>query len=245
VARAKIKERAEARFQEEQRVYEEKKARREAQRQGGRKPRGKEPQPPEAGPRDKDQINLTDEESRIMPTAKGFEQACNAQAAVDTETMRVMATSVTPQPNDKQQVEPMLEELQAPPDALGKAEALLADNGYLSAANVKACVEGKIEPWIALGREAHHLPLDARLQPDAQEPESDDPMAKMAWRLKTQAGRKCYGQRKGTVEPVFGIIKHVMGFRQFSLRGLAAVAGEWKLVTLAFNLKRMHVLSCA
>jgi hypothetical protein len=65
------------------------------------------------------------------------------------------------------------------------------------------------------------------------------------WRLKTQAGRKCYGQRKGTVEPVFGIIKHVMGFRQFSLRGLAAVAGEWKLVTLAFNLKRMHVLSCA
>jgi transposase len=244
-AKAKIKERADTRFQQEQQIYEEKVARREAQRQAGKKPRGKEPKPPEAGPKDKDQINLTDEESRIMPTANGFEQGYNAQAAVDTATMLVIATTVTQQPNDKQQVEPMLDEVQALPDSLGKVEALLADNGFLSEANVNACVARKIEPLIALGREAHHLPLEERLRPDAPEPETDDPMVKMAWRLKTKEGRACYGRRKCTVEPVFGIIKRVMGFRQFSLRGLDAVTGEWKLVTLAFNLKRMHVLSYA
>jgi len=244
-AKAKIKARADARFKEEQQVYEEKVARREAKRQAGKKPGGKEPQAPEAGPKDKDQINLTDDGSRIMPTANGFEQAYNAQVAVDTETMLVMATTVTQQPNDKQQVEPMLEALQALPDSLGKVAELLADNGYLSEANVKACVEQKVEPLIALGREVHHLPLEERLRPALPVPETDDPVAKMAGRLKTKEGRARYGQRKCTVEPVFGIIKHVMGFRQFSLRGLDAVAGEWKLVTLAFNLKRMHRLSLA
>jgi len=244
-AKAKIEERAKERFERERQVYEEKVARREARREAGKKPGGKEPKPPEAGPKDKDQINLTDEESRIMPTAGGFEQAYNAQAAVDTDTMLVIAAHVTQQPNDKQQVEPVLEALQARPQTLGQAEALLADNGYLSEANVKACVEQKIEPLIALGRDAHHLPLDARFQPDAPTPESADPLTQMAWRLKTKAGRARYGKRKCTVEPVFGIIKHVMGFRQFSLRGFNAVAGEWKLVTLAFNLKRMHALSDA
>ncbi len=70
-----------------------------------------------------------------------------------------------------------------------------------------------------------------------------DPLVKMAWKLKTQSGRVLYGKRKSTVEPVFGIIKQVLGFRQFSLRGLEAVTDEWKLVTMAFNLKRMHVLA--
>jgi transposase len=244
-AKAKIKERAEARFEQERQGYEEKKVRREAQRQAGQKPRGQEPKPPEAGPREKEQINLTDEESRIMPTAQGFEQAYNAQAAVDTDTMLVMATNVSQETNDKRQVEPMLEALGALPESLGQMEELLADNGYLSSANVKACVDREIEPLIALGREAHHLPLEERLAQDAPAPENGDPLIRMAWRLKTQEGRARYGRRKCTVEPVFGIIKHVMGFRRFSLRGLAAVSGEWKLVTLAFNLKRMHVLSWA
>jgi transposase len=244
-AKAKIKARADERFEQARQGYEEKIARREAQRQAGKKPRGKEPKPPEEGPKDKDQINLTDEESRIMPSADGFVQGYNAQAAVDTETLLVVATTVTQQTNDKQQVEPMLEALQALPDALGKADELLADNGYLSAANVKACAGRNIEPLIAMGREVHHLPLEERLRPDAAEPESDDPVVKMAWRLKTQEGRARYGRRKCSVEPVFGIIKQVLGFRQFSLRGLDAVAGEWKLLTLAFNLKRMHALSYA
>jgi hypothetical protein len=188
---------------------------------------------------------LTDEESRIMPTAGGFEQAYNAQAAVDVDTMLVIATGVTQQPNDKQQVEPMLVTLQALPETLGTVDTLLGDNGFFSAANVKACAERGIEPLLALGRDAHHLPLEERLRPDAPPPDTDDPVVKMASRLKTQAGRKLYGQRKSTVEPVFGIIKQVMGFRRFSLRGLQAVTSEWKLVTMAFNLKRMHVLAYA
>jgi transposase len=245
-AKAEIDARAKARFEAEQREYEATVARREAQRQAGKRPRGKEPQPPEAGPREQDQVNLTDAESRIMPVAGGgFEQAYNVQAAVDATTMLVLATGVTQQPNDKRQVEPMLAALAALPEALGRVESAAMDNGYYSAANVKACLDRQIEPLIALGREAHHLPLAERFGPDAPEPETDDPVLRMAWRLKTRAGRALYAQRKATVEPVFGIIKQAMGFRQFSLRGLAAVAGEWTLVTLAFNLKRMHILSRA
>ena len=137
----------------------------------------------------------------------------------------------------------MLDELGALPEALGTAETLLADNGYFSQDNVQACADRDITPLIALGREAHHLPLAERLAPDAPPPDTEDPVIKMAHELKTQMGRARYGKRKSTVEPVFGIIKQVMGFRQFSLRGLAAVSGEWKLVTMAFNLKRMHVLA--
>jgi len=90
---------------------------------------------------------------------------------------------------------------------------------------------------------SHHLPLDERLAADAPAPQTDDPVLKMAHTLKTKQGRTCYGQRKCTVEPVFGIIKQIMGFRQFSLRGLQATSGEWKLVALAYNLKRMQVLA--
>lgn len=245
-AKAEIDARAKARFEAEQREYEAKVARREAQRQAGKSPRGKEPQPPTAGPREQDQVNLTDAESRIMPVSGGgFEQAYNAQAAVDTATMLVLATGVTQQSNDKRQVQPMLDALATLPEALGQVNSAAMDNGYYSAANVKACLDRRIEPLIALGRETHHLPLAERFGPDALEPETDDPVIRMAWRLKTKAGRALYAKRKTTVEPVFGIIKQVMGFRQFSLRGLAAVAGEWTLVTLAFNLKRMHVLSLA
>lgn len=124
----------------------------------------------------------------------------------------------------------------------GSGERALMDNGYFSAANVSACAGQGIEPLIALGREGHHLSLDARFGP---EPSTDDPVKNMAWRLRTRDGHARYAQRKSTVEPVFGIIQHVMGLRQCSLRGLAAVTGEWTLVTLAYNLKRMNVLRFA
>jgi hypothetical protein len=242
-AKIKIAERVKERDEQAQKDYQEKLARREALREAGKKPRGKEPTAPETGPKAKDQINLTDEESRIMPSADGFVQVYNAQAAVDVDSMLVVATTLTQHTNDKQQVEPMLNELKALQDNFGKPETLLADNGYFSNNNIQACVNQKITPLIALGREAHHLPLEQRLMPDAQEPETADPLIKMAWKLKTQSGRALYGKRKNTVEPVFGIIKQVLGFRQLSLRGLEAVTGEWKLVTMAFNLKRMHVLA--
>ncbi|WAK00448.1 IS1182 family transposase [Methylobacter sp. YRD-M1] len=242
-AKAKIAERVKERDEQAQKDYQGKLADRERQRQAGKKPRGQEPKAPETGPKDKDQINLTDEESRIMPSKDGFVQGYNAQAAVDVDSLLVVGATLSQHTNDKRQVEPMLKALNALPDSLGKPETLLADNGYFSKDNIHACVEQKITPLIALGREAHHLPLAERLTPDTPEPESDDPLVKMAWKLKTQSGRALYGKRKSTVEPVFGIIKQVLGFRQFSLRGLDAVAGEWKLVTMAFNLKRMHMLA--
>jgi len=242
-AKAKIAERVKERDEQARKDYQEKLARREAVRATGKKPRGKEPKAPETGPQAKDQINLTDEESRIMPSADGFVQGYNAQAAVDVDSMLIIATTLTQHTNDKQQVEPMVSELKGLQDNLGKPETLLADNGYFSNHNIQACVKQKIAPLIALGRESHHLPLEQRLTPDAPEPETSDPLVKMAWKLQTQDGRALYGKRKSTVEPVFGIIKQVLGFRQFSLRGLDAVTGEWKLVTMAFNLKRMQVLA--
>jgi hypothetical protein len=242
-AKAKIVERVEPRDAEAQQAYQDKVNRREAQRQAGQKPRGPEPKAPETGPKASDQINLTDEESRIMPSHDGFVQGYNSQAAVDVETMLIVAADVSQQTNDKQQVEPMLAELNKLPKSLGQPNALLADTGYFSADNVKTCNKQGIEPLIAMGRDSHHLPLAERLAQDAPAPETDDPLENMAWYLKTKEGKARYAKRKSTVEPVFGIIKHVLGFRQFSLRGLDAVKGEWKLVAIAFNLKRMHMLA--
>jgi transposase len=242
-AKAKIAERAAQRDQQAEKDYADKVARREAQREAGQKPRGQEPKAPETGPQAKDQINLTDEESRIMPSSEGFVQAYNGQAAVDVDSMLIVAATITQQSNDKQQVEPMLNELDKLAADFGKPDTLLADNGYFSQSNVKACEDHGIIPLIAFGRDTHHLPLADRLAPDVPEPHSEDPVVKMAHTLKTKSGRVLYGQRKCTVEPVFGIIKQIMGFRQFSLRGLQATSGEWKLVTMAYNLKRMHGLA--
>lgn len=242
-AKAKIEARAQERFEQEQQEYEAKVARREAQRKDGKKPRGKDPKPPQGGARDRDQINLTDEESRILPVSSGgFEQGYNAQAAVDVETMLIVGTTVTQHSNDKRQVAPMLDVLGALPKPLGQPEVLLADTGYFSAANVALCAAADIEPLIAIQRDAHHRPLMERFADDPAPPASTDPIVRMTHRLKTKAGRALYGLRKNTVEPVFGIIKHVMGFRQFSLRGLSNVTAEWSLVALAWNIKRMSVL---
>jgi transposase len=245
-AKAKIEERAKERDAAERQVFAEKAARREAQRQAGQKPRGKEPKPPVAGPRDSDQVNLTDEESRIMPAPGGrFEQAYNAQAAVDTDSLLIVTTGITQDTNDKRQIEPALNRIAALPKALGQAETLLADSGYFSQANVTACAGQDIAALIPPGRNAHHLPWQERFAPDAPEPPSGDSLTAMLWRLETAAGRAAYAKRKCTVEPVFGIVKHVLGFRQFSLRGIEKVTGEWRLVALAWNLKRMHRLQPA
>jgi transposase len=243
-ARATIEARARERFKREQAAYEAKLAARRAKAAAtGRKPGGKPPEPPVAGPRPADQVNLTDAESRIMPVAGGgFEQCYNAQAAVAAGSLLVVAADVVQAPNDKQQLAPMLGKLAALPADLGKPETLLADTGYFSAANVTACGAAGIEPLIALGREAHHPGLAERFAAAPPAPDDPTPVEAMAHRLKTPAGRKLYAQRKHTAEPVFGIIKSVLGFRQFLLRGLDKVRGEWNLVTLAWNLKRMFAL---
>ena len=245
-AKAKIEARAQERFEGEQRAHEEKMARRQARLNAGRKPGGKEPKPPEPGPRDGDQVNLTDEDSRIMPSSSGgFDQSYNAQAAVDTETMLVVSAHLTQATNDKREVCPALERLTLLPQGLGTATHLLADTGYFSAANVTACEAAKIEPMIAMQRQGHHRPVFERFAADTPAPDTIDPVHKMAHRLTTKAGRALYGLRKQTVEPVFGIIKQTMGWRRMSMRGLDAAKGEWTLVTMAWNVKRLRVLRLA
>ena len=243
-ARTKIEARAKERYARDLAEHEAKLAAREAKTAAtGKKPSGQPPQPPVEGPLPTDQINLTDEASRIMPVAGGgFEQCYNAQAAVAVGSLLVVAADVAQAVNDKQQIGPMLNQIGTLPDELGEVQTLLADTGYFSAANVAACGAAGIDPLIAMGRQAHHPPLNELFCDDPLAPESPTPVEAMAHRLKTRAGRDLYALRKQTPEPVFGIIKSVMGFRQFLLRGLDKVRGEWRLVTMAWNLKRMFVL---
>ena len=246
-ARAKIEARARERYAREFAEHEAKLAARAARTEAtGKKPGGKPPEPPTEGPLPKDQINLTDEDSRIMPVAGGgFDQCYNAQAAVAAGSLLVVAADVVQAPNDKQQIEPTLDKLDALPDALGDVESLLADTGYFSGANVEACEKAGVKPVIAMGRQPHHPPLFERFETPAPAPENPTPVEAMAHRLKTPEGRELYALRKQTPEPVFGIIKSVLGFRQFSMRGLEKARGEWSLVTMAWNIKRMFALSAA
>jgi len=242
-AKAVIEARAKARYEREHAAYQAALAQREAkQKATGKKPVGKPPTPPQAGPRADDQINLTDADSRIMRVAGGgFEQCYNAQAAVDSESMLILAPQVTQAANDKEQIEPAVAALQSLPAGLNP-ERLLADTGYFSAANVDACQAAAIEPLIAVGRDGHHPAWRDRFEEPAPRCEPASHVERMKHALKTQAGRAAYALRKQTVEPVFGIIKSVMGFRQFLLRGLANVRNEWTLVCLAWNFKRMAAL---
>jgi hypothetical protein len=246
-AKATIEARAKERHAREKAEYDAKIAAREAKIAAtGKKPGGKPPQPPVEGPAPSDQVNLTDEESRIMPVAGGgFEQCYNAQAAVAAGSLLVVAVDVVQAANDKNQVEPMLGKIDALPEELGEAERLLADAGYFSKDNVDACEKAGVEPVIAMGRQPHHPPLSERFEKTPEAPKTPTPIEKMAHRLKTPAGRALYALRKQTPEPVFGIIKSVLGFRQFSMRGLEKACGEWSLVTMAWNLKRMFALAAA
>ena len=244
LARAKIEARAKDRFEREQAEHAAQLAAREAKTAAtGKKPGGRPPQPPVEGPLPTDQINLTDEGSRIMPMpGGGFEQCYNAQAVVASGSLLVVAVAVTQACNDKQQIEPMLSKLNALPDALGEVGTLLADTGYFSAANVAACEAAGVAPLLAMGRQPHYPPLGERFADAPPAPENPTPVEAMAYRLKTPEGRKLYALRKQIPEPVFGIIKAIMGFRQFLLRGIDKVQGEWSLVTMAWNMKRLFVL---
>ncbi|EQD51780.1 transposase IS4 family protein, partial [mine drainage metagenome] len=166
----------------------------------------------------------------------------NAQAVVDSASLLVMAAQVTQAANDQQQVEPMVARLQSLPEGLNQPQTFLADAGYFSQQNVETCAVAGIEPLIAVGRDGHHPHWRERFVEPAPRSEPASPVGQMNHTLKTQVGRATYALRKQTVEPVFGIIKSVLGFRQFLLRGLEHVGNEWTLVCLAWNLKRMAVL---
>jgi transposase len=245
-AKAVLEARAKERYEQEKAEYDAKmKAREEKAKKQGKKPRGKSPEPPKAGPNDKDQYNFTDPDSRIMKnsTNTGYDQHYNAQVAVTQDTMLIVATSLSNHPNDKREAEPTLDALSP---ELGQPEGAALDNGFFSEHNILALEQRNIEPYIATGREPHYKTVDTLLGTVPAEPPAEaSPKEKMAYKLATEIGKEIYRLRKCTVEPVIGIIKEVLGFRQFSLRGLANVAGEWCLVCLAFNLKRMHTLFLA
>jgi hypothetical protein len=164
---------------------------------------------------------------------------------VAADSLLVVATDVVQAPNDEQQLEPMLGKLAELPGELGKVGELLADNGYYSESNVNACAAQGIEPVIAMGREAHHPSLAERFVEEPSPPKDPTPVEAMGHPLQTKEGKKRYALRKQTPEPVFGIIKSVLGFRQFLMRGLEKVRGEWKLVTMAWNMKRMFAVAGA
>lgn len=242
-AKAVLEARAQERFAAEQAEYDAKlRERAEKTKRNGRKPGGRPPQPPTPGPRDDDQYNFTDPDSRIMKnsTDEGFDQHYNTQAVVDQASMLIVATVLSNHPNDRQEAEPAVDAISL---KVGKPKAAALDNGYWSPANVKTLAERGIDAYIATGREPHHRSWETFFAKQPTPPAADaSPKVKMAYKLQTEIGRAIYRLRKMTVEPVIGLIKEVLGFRQFSLRGLGAAAGEWCLVCLAFNLKRLHVL---
>ncbi|HLB45570.1 MAG TPA: IS1182 family transposase [Anaerolineales bacterium] len=242
-AKAVLEARAQERYAAEQADYEAKRREREDKaRQSGRKPGGREPKPPQPGPRDKDQYNFTDPDSRIMKnsTDEGFDQHYNAQAAVTQDSLLIVAQTLSNHPTDRREALPTLDAISP---RVGQPNAAALDNGFFSPNNIAGMEARGIEPYIATGRESHHKNWRGDFaEPPLPPADAAAPKVKMAYKLQTEIGQAIYRLRKCTVEPVIGIIKEIMGFRQFSLRGLAAVAGEWCLVCLAFNLKRLHVL---
>jgi transposase len=242
-AKAVLEARAEERHEVEKAEYEAKlREREEKAKRTGRKPGGRPPQPPTAEPRAKDQYNFTDPDSRIMKNSnnKGFDQHYNVQVAVEQECRLVVGNTLSNHTSDREEAIPTVDAI---PTQIGRPEAAALDNGYWSPTNVEELLRRGIEPFIATGRDSHNQSWRERFAQQPQPPAEDaSPIIKMAYKLRTAIGKRIYGLRKSTVEPVIGIIKETLGFRQFSLRGLMAVAGEWCLVCLAYNLKRMHIM---
>ena len=243
-AKRVLEARAGERYQVELAEYQAKlRAREEKAQETGRKPRGPEPKPPKPGARDKDQYNFTDPDSRIMKnsTNGGFDQHYNVQVAVDQDNLFVVGNTLSNHPVDTYEAIPTIDAI---PPKIGQPKAAALDNSYFAPKNIQEFEARAIDPFIATGREPHHKSWRERFA-QTPEPPPDDArlIVKMAYKLQTEIGKAIYGLRKSTVEPVIGIIKEVLGFRQFSLRGLGAAAGEWCLVCLAWNLKRLHRLT--
>jgi transposase len=242
-AKAVLERRADERYQAEKAAYEAKvRAREEKARRKGGKPRGRAPKPPTPGAQAKDQYNFTDPTSQIMKNSNnaGFDQHYNAQAAVDQASLLIVAPGLSNHAVDTGEAMPTVNAI---PAELGRPPAVAMDRSYFSPSNIRELEALGIEPYIATGREAHYRSWRSFFaETPAPPPEDASPIVKMAYKLQTDVGQAIYRLRKCTVEPVIGIIKEVLGFRQFSLRGLTAAAGEWCLVCLAWNLKRLQVL---
>jgi transposase len=191
-----------------------------------------------AQPKAKMQYNFTDPESRIMPGADGFVQAYNAQIAVEPEFQWIVGQSVTQAANDKQQLQPTLEAIRQ--QAGQTPQAVMTDSGYCSEANLKYLEKNKIEGFIATDRESYRDRQQSG--PRGPLPEGATRVDRMRRKLQTQVGAAIYSRRKTVVEPVFGQIKQARGFRQFLLRGLEKVQGEWAVICLTHNILKLHRL---
>jgi transposase len=233
-AKAELEERARQEAAEEA-------ARREAE---GKSPPAKAPA--EVTPKPKDQINFTDPESRIMPVAnKGWDQCGNAQAMAN-EAQIILAADVSDQANDKRQALPMMDQARANLDAAGVNQAIgagLMDSGYYSETNTVELERRGIDPYVATERLKHNEEIPP--VPRGRIPDSLTAKQRMARKLRTKKGREKYAKRKGIIEPIFGQVKQVLGFRQFSLRGLAAMRSEWRLMCAVHNLLKLWRHTCA
>jgi transposase len=238
-ARTAIEQRAQERAQSQMPAYEAKVQAQAARRHGGRVA-----QPPSAAPEPDAQINLTDPESRLMRKSRNdaFAQSYNAQAAVCAGgSQLIVGVQVTQNAADKGQLEPTLAAI---PAAVGVPGRVLVDNGYLNIEAIGRVMERGVEVYCACAAEAAQVPRRYDFRPPTQRSESPRPVTDpriqaMQDKLASQEGRAIYRRRQASVEPVFGIIKHALGFRQFRLRGHAKVSGEWQLVALAYNCKRL------
>jgi len=241
-AKAVLEHRAKEKYEEEKEDYDKKMIDRAAhEKQTGNKPKGRTPKAPQQGPSKKDQYNFTDPESRIMKTSKGFDQCYNGQAAVNDE-MLIVGALANAHCNDKEELIPTLDKID---ESLGDVENVAADTGYYSQSNIEQTKSRNIEPYLATGRDKHNQWLDKQLAKDHNKQESEEVLSvkdQMRQKLKTDKGKSIYRKRKMTVEPVFGIIKEIMGFRRFSLRGEQKINGEWTLICSAYNLKRLFNL---
>lgn len=210
----------------------------EACRAAGETPRKRKPA--DTAPKPKAQRNFTDAESKIMKVSnKGFDQCGNAQA-VANEKQIIIAADVTPEANDKRQVVPLVEQSQENLQAAGVEEKIGAfngDSGYFSEDNVSYLEGEDIDPYIATERLKHNEKVP--LAPKGRIPKGLTAKQRMARKLRTKKGRETYAKRKGMIEPIFGQIKHVRGFRQFLLRGLAKMRGEWSLICMTHNLLKL------
>lgn len=242
-AKKVLEARAQARYDAQQADYEAKmEARAKKTAKTGRKPPGRPPTPPSPGPGDKEQYNFTDPESRIMKNANnsGFDQHYNTQVVVEHDSRLIIGHWLCDHPNDKLAALPTIDTV---PPELDQPAAANLDTGYFSPGNIAGFLARGIEPYIATGRSPHHHGWRAYFLDQPQPPPPEATLKeRMAFKLRTDLGQAIYRLRKSTVEPVIGIIKEVLGFRQFSLRGLLAASGEWTLVCLAYNLKRLHTL---
>ena len=235
----RLEAQAKARAEAERVDYEKRKQFHEDRSCGGRPP-----SPPSETPRPEEQTNLTDPESRIMRKSKRSEyrQSYNAQAAVDADgSQLILGHAVSQCASDANELVPTIAAI---PEQIGKPSTVLADTGYANGDAVADVQKNDIEVLVAIPGKNHRRVHDLRPTPPKKpQREIKAPwMKKMRTQLESEVGKKKYGKRKQTVEPVFGIIKHGMKFRQFLLRGIDKVRGEWSLVALAYNCRRLHTL---